>query len=263
MHSTKHKVSHALIALAVLLSAHTIAFAQLRSMQGWVWQNPQPQGNTLFSIHFAKDKELGYAVGADMTVLRTDDGGFSWRREFVPVDTNLSGVFVRDRKNAVAVGSRGTILITNNAKDWKRLQIDARDQFYGVAFAGEDLLTGWVVGTYGRILRSDDGGWNWQPQSSGTTEHLLKVSAFDEQHASVVGASGTVLATSDGGKTWVAGKPCGASTVSASAYISRRKSRASAATSSRTVIAIALVWRLTRLLVASGFRKTATTVSAN
>ena len=69
MHSTKHKVSHALIALAVLFSVHTLAFAQLRSMQGWIWQNPLPQGNTLFSINFAPDKLTGWAVGADGVIV--------------------------------------------------------------------------------------------------------------------------------------------------------------------------------------------------
>src|SRR5687768_11828228 len=47
--------------------------AQPRSALGWVWQNPLPQGNPLFSIHFAKDKLSGFAVGADNTILRTLD----------------------------------------------------------------------------------------------------------------------------------------------------------------------------------------------
>src|SRR4030095_7838712 len=60
--------------------------AQPRGAQGWVWQNPLPQGNPLNSIHFAKDKLSGFAVGADNTILRTQDGGFTWRRQALPLD---------------------------------------------------------------------------------------------------------------------------------------------------------------------------------
>ena len=49
----------------------SIAGAQKRNSLGWVWQNPLPQGNPLYSIHFAKDKEIGYSVGSDGTILRT------------------------------------------------------------------------------------------------------------------------------------------------------------------------------------------------
>ena len=76
-----------------------------RSGRGWAWQNPSPQGNPLFAIHFAKDKENGFAVGADNTILHTEDGGFSWQRQASPVDVTLSDVFVKDKRNAVIVGT--------------------------------------------------------------------------------------------------------------------------------------------------------------
>src|SRR5258708_17462887 len=56
-------------------------FAQTRASQGWTWQNPLPQGNPLYSINFARDKENGFAVGSYNTILHTDDGGFHWDRQ--------------------------------------------------------------------------------------------------------------------------------------------------------------------------------------
>src|SRR3954465_3061500 len=88
--------------------------AQLRSDRGWVWQNPLPQGNALYSIHFAPDKLTGFAVGDDRAILRTTDGGFTWESQISPVDPTLSAVFVRDERSAIIVGVRGTILITDN-----------------------------------------------------------------------------------------------------------------------------------------------------
>src|SRR6478735_220497 len=81
------------------------AFAQLRSDRGWVWQNPLPQGNALYSIHFASDNLTGFAVGDNRTILRTVDGGFTWESQTSPVDATLSAVFVRDERSAVIVGT--------------------------------------------------------------------------------------------------------------------------------------------------------------
>ena len=78
---------------AVIISLTALfAQAQLRGGQGWVWQNPLPQGNPLFSVHFAKDKENGFAVGSDNAILRTKDGGFSWERQTAPGRSTRDGL---------------------------------------------------------------------------------------------------------------------------------------------------------------------------
>src|ERR1043166_6352776 len=70
-----------LILAGFLLLCGNFAVSAQKTGLGWVWQNPLPQGNPLYSIHFAKDNETGFAVGADNTILRTTDGGFHWRSE--------------------------------------------------------------------------------------------------------------------------------------------------------------------------------------
>ena len=108
--------------------------------------NPLPQGNPLYSIHFAKDKETGFAVGADSTVLRTENGGFNWKSQIMPFDVTLSGIFVKDKKRATIVGARGTIFSTDDGgKDWKQIATEAKDHLYGISFTGENLMTGWAV----------------------------------------------------------------------------------------------------------------------
>ena len=143
---------------AVIIVFAASTFAQ-RGGQGWVWQNPLPQGNPLNAIHFAKDKLSGFAVGADNTVLRTQDGGFTWQRQALPLDLTLSSVYVKDKKNAVIVGARGGIFRTDNGgNEWKMIKTDTKDHLYSVSFVGE---TGWATGTYGRILKTIDGGLTW------------------------------------------------------------------------------------------------------
>ena len=102
------------VSAVVLLLVAGVASAQLRGGAGWAWQNPLPQGNPLNAIHFAKDKLSGFAVGNDNTILRTQDGGFTWQRQSLPLDLTISSVFVKDKKNAVVVGARGGIFFTDD-----------------------------------------------------------------------------------------------------------------------------------------------------
>ena len=44
---------------------------------GWFWQNPLPQGNSLFGVSFT-DANTGTAVGQSGTILRTTNRGATW-----------------------------------------------------------------------------------------------------------------------------------------------------------------------------------------
>jgi photosystem II stability/assembly factor-like uncharacterized protein len=72
-----------------------------------------------------------------------------------------------------------------------------------VAFAADDLH-GWAVGTGGTILRTSDGGKNWQRTDNIRVKaelHSVCVSS-DGTRAVAVGDFGNVLRTDDGGKSW-------------------------------------------------------------
>jgi len=88
---------------------------------GWFWQNPLPQGNYLWAVHFANattgttevlrgvsfaDSTTGTAVGDDGVILRTTDGGSSWMHQ---LDTDgstwdLQSVSMIDANTGTAVG---------------------------------------------------------------------------------------------------------------------------------------------------------------
>jgi len=46
----------------------------------WFWQNPLPQGNDLYSVHFI-NSNTGWMVGEVGTILRTTDGGSTWENQ--------------------------------------------------------------------------------------------------------------------------------------------------------------------------------------
>src|SRR5258705_3755517 len=66
-----------------------------------------------------------------------------------------------------------------------------------------NATTGTLVGDYGTIVRTTDGGNNWTIQSSGTTQTLWAVSFTDSSHGTAVGEVGTILKTTDGGGHWM------------------------------------------------------------
>ncbi|HPI12279.1 MAG TPA: YCF48-related protein, partial [Catalimonadaceae bacterium] len=62
--------------------------------------------------------------------------------------------------------------------------------------------TGWAVGEYGTILRTDNGGISWTSQEGGTSKMLNDVLFLNNQTGWVCGSNGTLLKTMNGGETW-------------------------------------------------------------
>lgn len=78
--------------------------------------------------------------------------------------------------------------------------ISVLDRFYGVAQASENEL--WLVGSFGKIIKSTDGGESWSIQRTGGDINLQAVAAWDESAAIAVGDDASLLLTHDGGTTW-------------------------------------------------------------
>eukprot|EP00854_Cymbomonas_tetramitiformis_P023025 gene23025-27860_t len=72
-----------------------------------------------------------------------------------------------------------------------------------MSFASESY--GWIVGDYGKVLGTDDGGLSWIQQGSSTVPssvNLKCVYAVTEHLVWAVGSAGAILHTSDGGQSW-------------------------------------------------------------
>lgn len=107
-------------------------------------------------------------------------------------------------KHFVAVGTRGSILLSNSGKpaDWAQVQAPVRSPLTAVSFADE--RNGWAVGHDAAILNSKDGGASWilqnfQPELE---KPFLDVLFLDAQNGFAVGAYGLFYRTADGGGTW-------------------------------------------------------------
>jgi photosystem II stability/assembly factor-like uncharacterized protein len=77
------------------------------------------------------------------------------------------------------------------------------DRLFDIEFVGS---RGWSVGDFGAVLRTDDGGVNWETLAGIGDSALLGVDFVDKQRGVVVGTMGVTFFTEDGGDTWTKSK---------------------------------------------------------
>jgi len=102
----------------------------------------------------------------------------------------------------IAVGDRGHLLASADAEDWVQVPMPVRAALTSVSFVDEDY--GWAVGHDAVILRTTDGGRNWEMQQfePELEEPLHDVYFLDRDRGLAVGAYGLAFWTTDGGETW-------------------------------------------------------------
>jgi len=190
--------------------------------------------DALFSVHFA-DEQLGWIAGQDGLILHTADGGRTWQKQtsnalFKEMDGSekrayLFSVTGVDAERLWAVGDRSMLVrSTDGGATWVATQIKmeadlsggegiaaADPVFYDVAFA--DAQHGWIVGEFGKIMYTSDGGETWVEQNRSLLEgsdffdpldlpSLFGVYARDGQNVVASGLEGHVARTRDSGSVW-------------------------------------------------------------
>ncbi len=157
-----------------------------------------------------------WAAGQAGEILHSSDGGATWAVQQTGAKRQLLGIAFATAQRGVAVGDFGTLLRTDDSgATWSTIAlpadlllppeaaevVDPGDVvLYGVTFADAEHV--WVVGEFGVILASADGGRTWQQQVSGVEASLFGVSFADARRGWAVGLDATLLATVDGGQHW-------------------------------------------------------------
>jgi photosystem II stability/assembly factor-like uncharacterized protein len=172
------------------------------------------------------DAEHGYAVGAYSLLLRTDDGGTTWRQvallekpgddvalEDEPTAEGEDDAWTFDADelmldeeedphlNAIARTPAGLLLIVaergaafrsrDDGASWERISLPYEGSMFGVLVLGDQHLL--AYGLRGHVQETRDGGDSWEMLDTGIELSLMGGAALPEGGAVLVGANGVVL----------------------------------------------------------------------
>ena len=182
------------------------------------WKRLYPLSkDNLHDVYFANEKVGWLVAERDLLklktnheprsyLLKTEDGGFSWRRIFLNgFDANarlVRAVFV-DADRGWVFGETGVVFATRDGgAHWVRQASPTKHLLLGGAFT--DYAHGWLVGAGATILQTSDGGMKWQTGlvRDGADARFTATSFVGNLLGWAVGLAGRVFATNDGGLTW-------------------------------------------------------------
>lgn len=197
---------------------------------GQTWQeiSPRPTEWSLTQVTFIGD--AGWAVGHNGTIVHSRDGGKTWTPQQSNTEKTIFSVTFVDNLHGWACGDESTWLSTSNGGEtWEAHRVEVSQVglseetslavpdiiYYSVKFVNQQ--EGWMVGEYGNIRHTSDGGKNWDAQHESLLDALVekggnkdvmtlgaffRVNFIDKDHGLAVGAGGAVAITDDGGKKW-------------------------------------------------------------
>jgi photosystem II stability/assembly factor-like uncharacterized protein len=182
----------------------------------------------LRSIYFV-DSTTGWAAGEAGMVYRTTDGGVNWEPQPTGYAGDISFIYFIDRNRGWMLGRSGgktsgegesesiLFMTANGGRYWIRKPLPNVTSLYFI-----DAKTGWAVGRNSTLLKTIDGGAEWNRVWS--VEKLIKspieapnsnfgfsdIKFTDAKHGWLIGNFygpargdiGGVFTTSDGGETW-------------------------------------------------------------
>src|SRR5207249_3985493 len=179
----------------------------------------------LFAIDFApgagEGPGEGWIVGKASLILHTADGGKTWKpqKSAIPPDKHLFSVKAIDAKTVWVAGDWGALAVTHDGGvTWQdrslgtltvkmeetpeRVTKTLSDDVILAGISFPDPRHGYIVGEFGTLLATADGGETWEKREVGTDKTLFGVFFSTPEKGWVVGIDGLILHTRDGGGRW-------------------------------------------------------------
>jgi photosystem II stability/assembly factor-like uncharacterized protein len=162
----------------------------------------QGADNPLLDVWFESDT-TGYVVGAFGLALKTGDGGATWEPLLHAID-NPKALHLYAVRGVGAdryiVGEQGLLLKLDPATQrFAPVELPYQGTLFGVAGNARALL---VHGLRGKLLRSTDGGRQWQPIDTGLQVGLTGSAVAADGRLYIVSQAGHVLTSRDDGASF-------------------------------------------------------------
>ena len=208
--------------ILILILVLALIFISAETFSQGTWERiDSPTDQFLKSTHFV-DSLYGWAVGDSGTIIHTSDGGENWIVQDSKIENEIVDVFFLNRTLGWASAWKsdaapyGTIFLTttNGGTIWQNSFYRDENIFINcVLFL--DTLTGWMGGDPHSLVKTTDGGSNWEQADVDSTTlaffPVLNIKFFNEQYGYACGGrqdmAGVTWRTSNGGEKWYPIKP--------------------------------------------------------
>ena len=150
------------------------------------------------------DQRRIWSVGHDAVVLHSSDGGSEWVVQHLAPEweSPLLDVWFADANHGIAVGTYGLLLETHDGGErWERRTLNQeKPHLYAVTEDRDHTL--YIVGEFGSVFRSRDGGRSWTAASSPYGGTFFGALALSDGALLVFGLRGNLYRSEDGGQAW-------------------------------------------------------------
>jgi photosystem II stability/assembly factor-like uncharacterized protein len=176
-----------------------------------------PPNNTYYSIFFT-DNQNGWAGGYAGKLIRTTDGGANWIDGTAGTNRYRYDLYFLNADSGWVVGGDNgvfptftphrEIYFTSNGGGTWTSQYAASDESPLMAVHFADSFNGFAVGESGAVMRTTDGGNNWNLDTTITTYHLRDVFFVNQDKGWIIGHYlgiphvPAIFSTDDGGNNW-------------------------------------------------------------
>lgn len=188
--------------------------------KGQNWKQAKvPVSITITAIYFSSEKN-GWAVGHDGVILATKDAGSTWAKQFDGNDANrlIQNEFsskLNEKKNQLNQQNLSAQVKDQLLSDIDSLTLGLEDikagaefgpsrPFFGVWF--KNNLEGVVVGSFGQIFGTKNGGQSWFYMGSNIKNpdnfHFNGISLLADGRLAITSEQGKIWLSKDQGTSW-------------------------------------------------------------
>jgi photosystem II stability/assembly factor-like uncharacterized protein len=225
--------THALVLDAVLAGSRMVVVGErghvlLSDDQGKTWRQAKVPTRALLTAVYFHDDKLGWVVGHDETILRSEDGGETWTRTHAAPDKEqpLLDVWFKDADTGFAFGAYGTILASSDGgRSWTQQAFDPKplierpkpaaskesDEYLDEGAASDMHLNAvaraddgklYLAAEAGHLFRSDDEGATGLELPSPYEGSFFGVLPLEGATVLAFGLRGHLYRSEDWGATW-------------------------------------------------------------
>lgn len=171
---------------------------------GIAWtQMRVPTRATLTGVFF-NDRNSGWAVGHDQVILKTTDGGKSWKQVYgnPEAESPLLDVWFADSRKGFAVGAYGLFLETTDGGDTWSSRYISQDDWHLNHITGSAGGRLYIAAESGTIYRSDDKGKSWVSLPSPYEGSFFGTLPLSDNTLLLFGLRGNLFRSEDAGNSW-------------------------------------------------------------